>query len=490
MAQRGSATPAQGMRRELKIIDAAAFSVGLIGPVGAMALLGVGAAGLLGSGATWAFIFAAVGVGLVAYGFIKLSQHIAHAGSVYALVGLTLGPRAGFVAGWALLGAYVTIGTGSMIEIGLFFGKFLNGIGLIGSIDWIVAAIGALILVTVLSLARIRVITKVLLGTELVGVVLVTILSVVIIVRLALGHGPAGQTLNTGFLQLPHGTSVSVIASAAVFGFLAFAGFEGAAALGEETLNPKRQIPRAIKTAVVVVGAFYLLTIIGQSLGFGTSPAEVKAFQAAPTPYADLATAYVGSALAALLNLAASISLLAIALGTINAAARILYALARDAGGGPVTRLSRRGEPTGALAFIIVTTLCIMVGQRLVGTTVVNATFYWLTIGTIALLVAYALATLGALRFLFFNGPRKAPAWQVVVPIAGVAFVGYTIYKNVVGVASPYNVFPYLVAAWLAIGLVLVAAVPGIAGRVRSRLAASVEGTAGSEPELASGGLP
>ena len=30
------------MRRELQLVDAAAFSVGLIGPVGAMALLGSG----------------------------------------------------------------------------------------------------------------------------------------------------------------------------------------------------------------------------------------------------------------------------------------------------------------------------------------------------------------------------------------------------------------------------------------------------------------
>jgi amino acid transporter len=485
MASQTTTVPAHGMRRELKIIDAAAFSIGLIGPVGAMALLGVGAAGLLGRGATWAFIFAAAGVSLVAYGFIKLSRHIAHTGSVYALVGLTLGPRAGFVAGWALLGAYVTIGAGSMIEIGLFFGKFLSGIGLIGSTDWIITALGALILVTVLCLARIGVITKVLLGTELAGAFLVTMLSVIIIIRLAAGHGPAGQTLNTGFLQLPHGTSVSVIASAAVFGFLAFAGFEGAAALGEETLSPKRQIPRAIKTAVVVVGAFYLLTIVGQSLGFGTSPRGVAAFQGAATPYADLATAYVGSALADLLNLVASISLFAITLGTINASARILYALARDAGAGPVTRLSQRGEPVGALAVTIAATLFIMVGQRLAGTTVLSATFYWLTIGTIALLVAYALATLGALRFLFFQGPRRAPAWQVVVPIAGVAFVGYTIYKNIVGVAAPYNVFPYLVAGWLAVGLALVAAVPGVASQVRGRLASSGERAAG--PELATG---
>ena len=47
-----TAPPAPGLKRELKVTDAAAFSVGLIGPVGVMALLGAGAAGILGPGAT------------------------------------------------------------------------------------------------------------------------------------------------------------------------------------------------------------------------------------------------------------------------------------------------------------------------------------------------------------------------------------------------------------------------------------------------------
>ena len=45
-----------------------------------------------------------MGVGLVAYGFVRLASEFSHAGSVYAFVGNTLGPRPGFLAGWALLG--------------------------------------------------------------------------------------------------------------------------------------------------------------------------------------------------------------------------------------------------------------------------------------------------------------------------------------------------------------------------------------------------
>src|SRR3954466_16372221 len=129
--------PAQGMHQELKVVDAAAFSVGLIGPVGAIALLGTGAAGIIGRGVTLSFIFAVVGVALVAYAFVRLSQHISHTGSVYALVGVTLGPRFGFLAGWALLGAYTAIGCGSTIEIGLFGGQFLGDVGILHTGEWV-----------------------------------------------------------------------------------------------------------------------------------------------------------------------------------------------------------------------------------------------------------------------------------------------------------------------------------------------------------------
>src|ERR1700733_15553307 len=114
------------LHTELSLVDAAAFSVGLIGPVGAIGLLGTGAALIIGRAVTLSFVFAVVGVALVAYCFVKLSQHISHTGSVYALCGVPLGPQAGFFAGWALMGAYIAIGCGSTVEMGLFGGNFLN----------------------------------------------------------------------------------------------------------------------------------------------------------------------------------------------------------------------------------------------------------------------------------------------------------------------------------------------------------------------------
>lgn len=464
--------PTGALHRELKVTDAAAFSIGLIGPVGVMALLGAGAAGILGRGATWAFVFALVAVSLVAYGFVKLSRHIAHTGSVYATVGITLGARAGFVAGWMLFLAYFTIGAGSTIEIGLFLEQLLQDLGVAFSPDWVVVALVALVVVLLVSRSQVHVITRVLLIAELVGAALVTILNLVVLFRLGTGTAPGGRGLSLDFLQLPAGTDVATIGAAAVFGFLAFAGFEGAATLGEETSEPKRDIPRALKIAVAVVGAFYLLSIIAQTLGYGTSDADVKRFVGAAAPYGDLGRAYVGPWLADLLTLFAVVSLFAISIGTLSGASRVLFALSRGAGlrGGPA-KVAHNGVPLTALLISGGLAAVCMVVERLTGAAVLDATFWVLTIGTIGLLVAYVLATVGAIRFLFFTGGTGTPRWQIVVPILAILLLAYTLYKNAVGLEAPYSWFPYMVAVWLVVGIAI-----SFRRGLKERVAADLDG--------------
>jgi amino acid transporter len=468
----------QGLHQELKLVDAAAFSVGLIGPVGAIGLLGTGAALIIGRAVTLSFVFAVIGVALVGYCFIKLSQHISHTGSVYALVGTTLGPHAGFFAGWALMGAYIAIGCGSTIEIGLFAGNFLNDtFGATISQWWWLALIG-LAGVSAVAFNEIRIITRALLTSEVIGAVLVTVLSVVILATVIFSSGPKGQTFTLNFLALPSGSGIGTIAKAAVYGFLAFAGFEGAAALGEETSSPKTEIPRAIKTAIIVVGAFYLLTAAAQSLGYGANASGAKAFGDG-LPFSDLGAGYIGHWYADLLNLMATISLFAISLGVAAGGARIMYALARDATGkrSGLAGLSRHGQPGVALvvAFVIIGVNLIV--EQLAGESVISATFSALQVGTVLILVAYALATVGAIRFLFLGGGGadgpKVPAWQILIPILGGAFVCYTIFRNVfIGQTGANANTPYIEGAYLLIGLAIVAIAPGLARRVRAGLAA------------------
>jgi amino acid transporter len=262
------------------------------------------------------------------------------------------------------------------------------------------------------------------------------------------------------------------VATAAVFGFLSFAGFEGAASLGEETDDPTRNIPRAIGTAVLVAGGFYIVVIIAQTWGFGTDAAGVKAFGSSSAPLGDLSKDYVGSGLSDLINLGATISAFASGLGTATAGSRILFALSRDGfGSRRLGQASRRtGAPAGALAVVMAIGLSVVVVQRIIGTSAANAFFYPGTIGVLSLLVAYIVTNVGAIRFLFV-ATRRLPLWQVVIPVVAIAFLGYTIYKNIEGTSFPYNRFPFVVGAWLVVGFAITVAFPGLARSIGASLA-------------------
>jgi amino acid transporter len=461
-----------GLRRELRFWEAIALSIAIMAPTAAMALNGTVPAQLVGQAVPLAFIFATVGVVFVSYAFIRLSQNFSHAGSVYAFSGATLGPRAGFFAGWALFGTYLAFTAASTAEVGLFGQAFFGGTGIWADAEWLVIALLAGVGIALLAFGDIRVATRSLLGMEGISVALIVLLVAVIFVKLATGSAPRDQGFTADIFSVPGGTSLDTIATAAVFGFLSFAGFEGAAALGEETAEPRRNIPRAIGTAVLVAGGFYIVVIIAQTLGFGTDPAGVKAFGGSSSPLGDLSRDYVGSTLSDLINLGAMVSAFASGLGTATAGSRILFALGRDGFGS--SRLAqasaRTGAPAGALVVVMTIAFTVMVAQRIVGTNAANAFFYPGTIGVLSLLVAYIVTNVGALRFLF-GRVRRAPLWQAAVPVIAIAFLGFTIYKTVKGAAFPYDRFPFVVGIWLLVGLAIVVALPGLARRIGEGLA-------------------
>jgi amino acid transporter len=471
-----------GLRRELNFWEAIALSIAIMAPTAAMALNGVGISALIGRAVPLAFIFATVGVIFVSYAFVQLSRHFSHAGSVYAFTGVTLGPEAGFFAGWALFGTYLAFTAASTAEAGLFGVDFFKGSGIWNGAEWVVIALVAGALIAFFAYTDVRKVTRALLTIEGISVTLIVILVIVIFAKLLFGSAPQNQGFTVDIFKVPSGTSLDTVATAAVFGFLSFAGFEGAAALGEETNNPRRNISRAIATAVLVSGAFYIIVIIAQTLGYGTGPAGVKAFSGSAGPFSDLSKAYVGGLLRDLINLGATVSAFASGLGTALAGSRILFALSRDGfESSPLGKASpRTGAPAGALAVVMTVAMSAMVIQRIIGTSAVNAFFYPGTIGVLSLLVAYMVTNIGAMKFLWVDG-KRAPYWQIPIPLIGMAFLGYTIYKQVSGQAFPYNHFPFVVGAWLVVGLVVVFAAPGLAKRLGAGLARR-EGLS-SEPE-------
>ena len=95
------------------------------------------------------------------------------------------------------------------------------------------------------------------------------------------------------------------------------------------------------------------------------------------------------------------------------------------------------------------------------------------TIGTLILLVAYVLATLGCAMLVFVRRKLPVPMWQIVVPIAALIVLGYTLYRNVIPYPTGAGAwFPVVWGAWLAVAVLAVVFAPRTARKLGAALAA------------------
>jgi amino acid transporter len=245
------------MRRQLGVLGAAALSLAIMAPTAAMALNGSLAASIAGTAVPLSFVLALVTIALVAYAFIEFARQYATAGSVYTFNGVALGARTGFLSGWALLFTYLAFAAASAAETGAFFQSFVGLLGV--HIWWVWPALVTAVLVWVLGTRDISLSTRTTLVIEGLSILAIVVLAIVIVAH----GGDSGLTAQP--FAIGSG-GLSKVGLASVFAFLSFAGFEGAATLGEETADPKRSIPRAIAAAVFAAGIFYVVISYVQSV--------------------------------------------------------------------------------------------------------------------------------------------------------------------------------------------------------------------------------
>ncbi len=456
------------LKRTVGFFEVMALSVAIMGPTGSMALNGSLTAATDGTATALAFVGATIAIALVAYSFIEFGRQYAHAGSVYVFNGRSFGPRFGFLSAWVLLGAYAILAICVAILSADFAQSFLGLLGI--SIDWIVLALVSLVLMWVLVHRSVRLSTRTSLAIEGVSVLVILILTAIVLARGG-AHGLSTVPFQVG------SAGISAVGLASVFGFLSFAGFEGAATLGEETQNPRAAIPRALAAAVLITGVFYILVIYMQAEGFGTDAAGVSAFASSATPLADVAKTYVGTYMAAIIDFGAMASAFASGVGLFVASSRMLFAISRD-GFGPRKLASinpRFGSPHVAVATLMIIGIVLIALMRVLGNSAVAAFGDYGTIGTLALLVVYIASQFAAIRFFSKSGIWHA--LQFLIPIAAIIMLGYTLYSNVYPVPpAPAQYFPYIVIAWIVIGGIIVTAVPGLSAKIG---ASFTEGRAG-----------
>jgi amino acid transporter len=497
----GSTTAETGppkLRRNLSVWEAIGISLALMAPSMAASINPQGTATTVGRAVPIAFALAFVGVLLVAYTFVRLTQRFHHSGSVYGFVGATLGPRAGVISGWALTGTYTFYAVVTSMAGGRFAANFLDSLGVWNNpptwSGFLLGAIG-LLLVWFLAITPARGGTRLLLAAEAITVLLIVIVIVIVFAKLAGHSAPHKLGVDWSVFSLPSGTPLSTIFLGVVFGFLSFAGFEAASTLGEETRRPNRDIPRAILGVAIFGGIYFFVVTAVEVMGFGTSAKGVTAFINSTSLIGDLGTSYVASWLGTIITAGAMISAFGCALASTVGASRLAFAMSRD--GILPARFSRvsprRRTPTVSTAAVAVTVYVIIAFTWFVlGGDPFTLFLESGVIGTLILLVVYILATIGMVRLVFFSGlsggslgaerraggsggssPRASTVrrWEIVIPVLGIIVLGYTLYRNVWPLPTGVNWWgPSVAIAWLVIGIAGVLSRPAATRRAGERL--------------------
>ncbi|WBB79062.1 amino acid permease [Micromonospora sp. WMMD882] len=332
-----------GLKRRLGARDLTGFGIGIVIGTGIFTLTGLEAREHAGPGVVLSFAIAGLVALLAALCYAELASSVPAAGSAYTYAYATMGEIVAWIIGWDLLlefalgAAVVARGwSGYLAELfdlpAAWFGEE-GGVVNLGAIG-IVLLLGVVAIVGVRESARL---TNVLVLVKVAICVFVVIAGAFFVKAANLtpfvppseeaGSGEGG--IRQPVTQLIFGMEPSVfgfagVLTAAAVVFFAYTGFEAVANLGEETKNPRRDLPLGLLGTLVIASVLY----IGVSLVLVGMVPYTEIDRGAP-----IASAFesVGAGWAAILvSIAAVAGLTSVILVDLVAMGRVGFAIARD----------------------------------------------------------------------------------------------------------------------------------------------------------------
>jgi amino acid transporter len=205
-----------------------------------------------------AYLLALVAMLFTAYSYGRMAATYPVAGSAYTYVRRTIDARVGFLIGWATLLDYFFL----PMVIWLIGATYLQQA--FPSVPIWMWVLGFIVLTTALNIVGIRVADKA-------NLLLMTfqLLVVVAFVVLALRHVYAGGGAAAWFSTQPFAnssTTLATVAGGAGIAAYSFLGFDAVTTLTEETVNPRRTMPRAIMLVALLGGAIFAVVTYATQL--------------------------------------------------------------------------------------------------------------------------------------------------------------------------------------------------------------------------------
>ncbi|WP_353301407.1 APC family permease [Kocuria rosea] len=297
----------------LSLASIVLFGLAYMSP--AIVMLTFGVIGTASAGAApAAYLLATLAMSLTALSYGKMARLFPVSGSAYTYARKVIGSRVGFLVGWAILLDYFFLPMVAWLISALYLNAQFPLIPVWG---WLLIQIVFTTTINVLGVVLADRVNKVLMS--------LTVIGIVTFVFMCLQHlgTDAPESLTAPFWNST--TSVAAISAGAAIAAYSFLGFDAISTLSEETINPRRNIPRGILLAVLVGGLIftavsYVMQLVNPTTNFEDPSVAAYAMSAVVG----------GETFADIINLFIMVGGFASCLAIQASTSRLMYVMGRD----------------------------------------------------------------------------------------------------------------------------------------------------------------
>jgi amino acid transporter len=404
-----------------------------------------------GLGAPAAFIVATVVLVIFSVGYVAMSRKKTATGGFYSYISHGLGREIGFGAGFGSLVAYGVFEASLAGGFAYFANLKLASLGL--NVGWAPLALGMVVVIGVLTYFDVSFSAKIL-AVGLITEVLILVFFDIML--LAKGH-IYWSALNPGnaFKSFPtsKGITGGAIGIGLFFAFWSWVGFEMAPNYGEESRDPKRNVPRSLYISVIGLGFFYTLTSWASLAGYGSSSAAIVKAQSDPANFFfSASTQYAGHWVTSVMSYLIITGSFACGMAFHNTTARYAYSLGRE---GMLPPILGRTHPkwqsphiasiaSSVLSLFIIGLFAIFVGTDNPGSQAYGQLYGLMAVmGVIIILSVQALVSLAVIVY-YLRFHKDEVHWfkTLLAPALALLTQGYVVYllfKNIDFLGAGYG---------------------------------------------------
>jgi APA family basic amino acid/polyamine antiporter len=327
------------LKREIGLLEAIFYGVGVILGAGVFALIGQ-AAGLAGNSLWVSFAISAFIAVFTGLSYAELSAMYPKTAAEFVYIKKAYGSDF-----WAFIISWLLIFTGvvavATVSLG-FSGYFLELLGQPQGQATILIAMGLIVFLSFINFYGIKESSKL-------NIIFVVMQMFGLVMIIILGLWKITTTANVSYFEAPKG--LTGIFSATTLVFFAYLGFEDVVNISEETKTPKKLIPIALMLSIIITTLIYILISISV-----VNLASWQELAASPAPLALAASKVLGDKGFILVSISALFATTSTSLILIVAFSRMMYGMARE-GAFPkvLSRIhSKRGTPHVAIITVMI----------------------------------------------------------------------------------------------------------------------------------------